>query len=73
MIVGAPVTGKTTLLKIVKNIAKTISKMEFAKRQKAFLKQKALKMGVGVKDDSGDQIQLENADANITRKLLPTP
>jgi hypothetical protein len=38
MIVGKPVTGKTTLLKIVKDISKILNKMEFAKRQKAFLK-----------------------------------
>jgi hypothetical protein len=29
-------------------------------------------MGVGIKEDTGDNVRLENADPSITRKLLPT-
>ena len=38
MIVGAPVTGKTTLLKMVKDVATVLNKLEFTKRQKIFLR-----------------------------------
>jgi hypothetical protein len=32
MILGAPVTGKTTLLKTMNDVAKILNKMEFNKR-----------------------------------------
>ena len=74
MILGAPVTGKTTLLRTMNDIAKILNKMEFNKRQKVFLKQKATRMQIPFsEDEKGDAIKLETTDPVITKEFLPTP
>lgn len=74
MILGAPVTGKTTLLKTMNDIAKILNKMEFNKRQKAFLRQKATRMQIPfTEDEKGDTIKLDTNDPVVTKEFLPTP
>ena len=72
MIVGGPATGKTTLFKVMCDIAKILNKMEYNKRQKQFLKQKAFRMGIPFTEESrGDTIKLDTKDPNITKEFLP--
>jgi hypothetical protein len=73
MLVGAACSGKTTLLKVTIDIAKILHKMEFNKRQKAFLRQKATKMGIPyTEEEHGDGIKLDTNDPFVTKEFLPT-
>jgi hypothetical protein len=51
MLVGAPATGKTVVLKIMRDVAKILHNLEFKKRQNAYLKQKAIRMNIPYNQD----------------------
>jgi hypothetical protein len=74
MIVGKAATGKTTLFRVMKDVSKILNKMEFNVLQKAFLKQKAGRMGIPYTlEEDGEVIKLDpNLPAEITKAFLPT-
>jgi ATPase subunit of ABC transporter with duplicated ATPase domains len=73
MIVGSAGTGKTTLLKMTISVAKYLHKTEFSKKQRSFLRRKALKMDVPFTEEpNSDKIILKTDNPILRDKFLPT-
>ena len=74
MLVGAPATGKTTVFKIMRDVAKILHNLEFKKRQNAYLKQKAIRLQIPFSvDEKTEVVKLETTDAKVNKMFATNP